>query len=111
MEGTIPSWSWTSADGVFEIRAARLNSPHKLLAKILDAQTDRGSDLFGHVPSGRIKLQGPVLRSPLEMSTRSSDQSDVWWVNGLSKDAAKDGTAYFLVIVKWDAPMAATMAL
>jgi len=93
VEGRIPSSSWAPADGVVEIRVARLKSPHKLLARILDVRTDRGPGPFGHVPSGRIKLQGPVLRfSTAYLATSQTiELSEVWWNHGLSKSAAKEG--------------------
>ena len=67
-------------------------------------QTDRGPGPFGHVPSGRNKLQGPVLSfSTVHLATsRTIELSEVWWNHGLSESAAKDGNTYVLVIGEWD---------
>ena len=68
--------------------SSTLEVSYKLVTRTLDAQTDQGPDPFGHVPSGEIKLQGPVLHR--------NWVSGVSWDDDLSKSAAKDGNNYIL---------------
>nr|RBR01125.1 hypothetical protein FVER53263_10621 [Fusarium verticillioides] len=59
-----PSWSWASMDG---IPGLGVRAPYEEVARILDVKVDlKGTNIYGEVTSGRLRLQAPMERLYLD---------------------------------------------
>ncbi|KAF4499672.1 hypothetical protein FAGAP_4123 [Fusarium agapanthi] len=60
-----PSWSWTSMDG---IPGLGVRAPYEEVARVLEVNVDlKGTNIYGEVTSGRLRIQAPMERLYLEV--------------------------------------------
>ncbi|KAL7756814.1 hypothetical protein ACKLNR_013807 [Fusarium oxysporum f. sp. zingiberi] len=60
-----PSWSWASMDGIPGIG---VREDYEEVAKVLDVKIDlKGTNIYGEVTDGRIKIQAPMERLYLDV--------------------------------------------
>lgn len=60
-----PSWSWASLDGIVTYSESLSRAAKDACAEFLDVQVTAKHDVFGPVESGRLKIQGMLIRGLL----------------------------------------------